>query len=237
MNSHSFLICGVESIFFYNVKKWFCFYLNFSFYLSASQPGRQGATSKGGLNIQVCTCSLKGHEVCNVKIKQRLCLKKNLCRSGWSVVVLLLFSFLCLFLFMVLAFVAPVQVSCLSVNTFPRWALLLRIISKGIHLPGRQQNKVVTWLCHSKVSLTSFYCFSMTMCNFAECECGDRMIFSKTERFHDLFAKSSPIWIFGMTPLFCLFSWRKLSPKLVILPAICCCICSILRPPLSICVW
>lgn len=95
MNSHSFLICGLESIFFYNVKKWFCFYLNFSFYLSASQPGRQGATSKGGLNIQVCTCSLKGHEVCNVKIKQRLCLKKNLCRSGWSVVVLLLFSFLC----------------------------------------------------------------------------------------------------------------------------------------------
>lgn len=39
-------------------------------------PGRQGATSKGGLNIQVCTCSLKGHEVCNVKIKQRLCLKR-----------------------------------------------------------------------------------------------------------------------------------------------------------------
>lgn len=57
------------------------------------------------------------------------------------------------------------------------------------------------------------------MCNFAECECGDRMIFSKTERFHDPFAKSSPIWIFGMTLLFCLFSWRKLSPKLVIPPA------------------
>lgn len=93
----------------------------------------------------------------------------------------------------------------------------------------------------------------MTVCDFAECmfislkrKCGDLMFFSKTEQFDDIFAKTSPIWIFGMTPSFSFFFLCLCLPDVSSLPNLMVVIffsCNVLlhvlyiETTLSICVW
>lgn len=79
--TQSSLIHGFCLIFFYIVKKWnICFYLNFSSYLSASQP--QIVTQCSGalrervvVTSSICTCSSEGNEVCIFETEQSLCSK------------------------------------------------------------------------------------------------------------------------------------------------------------------
>lgn len=72
------LIHGFCLILFYFVKKLnICFYLNFSSYLSASQPqtdtrGSNELHEKVVVTSNICTCSSEGHEVCICKTAERL---------------------------------------------------------------------------------------------------------------------------------------------------------------------
>lgn len=79
--TQSSLIHGFCLILFYFVKKWnICFYLNFSSYLSASQPqivtrGSDELQERVVVTTNICTCSSEGNEVCIFKTEQSLCSK------------------------------------------------------------------------------------------------------------------------------------------------------------------
>lgn len=79
--TQSSLIRGFGLFFFYIVKKWnICFYLNFSSYVSASQPqtvtqGRDELQERVVVTSSICTCSSEGNEVCIFKTEQSLCSK------------------------------------------------------------------------------------------------------------------------------------------------------------------
>lgn len=157
-NTQSSLIHRFCLILFYFVKKLnICFYLNFSSYLSASQPQRvtRGRRDPAVVTSNMCTCSSGGHEAepssasgfhgTGLCIPGRLPVREHIC---------------------------------------PMWALLLHVISNGVNQPLGHPLQETDWFCFHGTQKGVFdfmlELFLSTVVDFAdvrqtEDQCGDHM--------------------------------------------------------------